>query len=125
VLLEYPGGAIGSIQAATVAFPGYPERLEFFGTDGAVVLHKGEGRLEWHWRDPREDGADSAPISSGAAAPLAITALGHIAQYQDFAAALREGRLPLVDGRAGRQSMLLLDAIYRSARSGQPETVST
>jgi predicted dehydrogenase len=123
VLLEYPGGAIGSIQAATVAFPGYPERLEFFGAEGAVVLHKGEGRLEWHFREPREDGSETAPISSGAAAPLAITAAGHIAQYQDFAAALREGRPPLVDGHAGRQSMLLLDGIYRSARSAQPEPV--
>jgi predicted dehydrogenase len=123
ILLEYPGGAIGAIQAATVAFPGYPERLEFFGTDGAVILHKGEGRLDWHFRDSREDGSETAPVSSGATAALAISALGHIAQYHDFAAALREARPPLVDGHAARQSMLLLDAIYRSARSGQPELV--
>jgi predicted dehydrogenase len=124
-LLEYDNGAIGLVQATTVAYPGYPERLEFFGLNGSAVLHKGEGRLEWHVHDPREDGSQTAPVSSGAAAPLDITAAGHIAQYQDFAAAVREGRAPLVDGREGRKSMLLLDAIYRSARTGQPQPVGT
>lgn len=123
-LLEYPDGAVGCLQAATVAFPGYPERLEFFCANGAVVLHKGEGRLEWHLRDPREDGSESAPVSSGATSALAATSAGHIAQYQDFALALREGRPPLVDGQEGRRSMLLLDALYRSARSGHTEPVA-
>lgn len=122
-LLEYDSGAIGLVQATTAAYPGYPEQLEFFGSQGSAVLHKGKGRLEWHVREPREDGQESAAVSSGAAAPMDITAAGHIAQYQDFAEAVRQGRPPLVDGREGRQSMLLLDAIYRSARTGRVEAV--
>ena len=45
-----------------------------------------------------------------------INAAGHIAQYQDFVAAIHERRAPLVDGHAGRTSVAVVEAIYRSAR---------
>ena len=75
--------------------------------------------MEWHLIDPREDHVLEAEVSSGAAAPMDITAAGHTAQYQDFAAAIRAGHSPLVDGREGRRSIAVIDAIYRSAREGQ------
>ena len=51
-LLDYADGRLGLIQATTAAFPGYPERLEFFGSRGSAVYHKGQARLEWHLADP-------------------------------------------------------------------------
>ncbi|MBI4025778.1 MAG: Gfo/Idh/MocA family oxidoreductase [Verrucomicrobia bacterium] len=39
---------------------------------------------------------------------------------EDFIAALREGRSPLVDGNEGKRSVDFLAAIYRSAREGVP-----
>ncbi len=117
-LLEYADGRIGLIQATTAAFPGYPERLEFFGNRGSAVYHKGQGRLEWHLLDPLEDGLEEAEVSSGAMHPMDITAAGHTAVFCDFVAAVREKRAPLVDGHAGRQSVALVEAIYRSASSG-------
>ena len=115
-ILEYADGHLGLIQATTIAFPGFPERLEFYGTRGSAVYHKGQGRLEWHLVEPREDHEEQDAISSGAARPMDISAVGHIAQFQDFAAAIREHRAPLVDGREGRRSMQVVEAIYRSAR---------
>ena len=47
-----------------------------------------------------------------------INADGHTAQFQDFANAIRDHRAPLVDGREGRRSVALIEAIYRSAREG-------
>jgi predicted dehydrogenase len=123
-LLEFPGGALGAIQATTVAYPGYPERLEFYGTNGSLVLHKGQGQVEWHLLDPPEDGREQAAISSGAAQPMDISAAGHIAQFKDFAAAVREHRPPRVDGREGRKSVLLVESIYRSAREGRPVDIT-
>jgi len=117
-LLDYADGRLGLIQATTAAFPGYPERLEFFGSQGSAVYHKGQARLEWHLSDPHEDRVDEAEVSSGAARPMDITAAGHTALFHDFVAATLEKRLPQVDGRAGRQSVALVEAIYRSAATG-------
>lgn len=115
-ILEYADNRLGLIQATTAAYPGYPERLEIVGTNGSAIYHKGQARLEWHLIDPREDHVQEAAVSSGAAAPMDITAAGHTTQFQDFVAAIREGRQPLVDGREGRHSIAVIDAIYRSAR---------
>ena len=117
-LLDYADGRLGLIQATTAAFPGYPERLEFFGSRGSAVYHKGQARLEWHLADPIEDRIDEAEVSSGAARPMDINATGHTALFNDFVAAAREKRTPQVDGHAGRQSVALVEAIYRSAASG-------
>lgn len=119
-LLEYGDGRLGLVQATTVAFPGLPERLEFYGARGSAIYHKGEGRLEWHLAEPREDRVDQSPVSSGASAPMDITAAGHTSQFQDFARAIRDQRLPRVDGREGKKSIMLVDAIYRSAATGAP-----
>jgi UDP-N-acetyl-2-amino-2-deoxyglucuronate dehydrogenase len=117
-ILEYPNGALGLIQATTDAFPGYAERLEFYGSNGGAVYHKSEGKLEWHIVEPRQDVVDVAEAISGAAGPMTTNAAPHTAQFQDFAAAIREHRLPLVDGREGRRSIEVVEAVYRSARSG-------
>lgn len=119
-ILSYGGGAMGLIQATTVAYPGYAERLEFYGTKGGVIYHKGEGRLEWHLLDPAEDGEHRSGVSSGAARPMDITADAHAALFRDFAAAIRTGGTPLVHGREGRRSLEVVEAIYRSSRSGAP-----
>ncbi len=117
-ILEYPNGALGLIQATTDAFPGYAERLEFYGTNGGVVYHKSQGKLEWHLAEPRQDTVDEAEAISGAAGPMISNAAAHTAQFQDFATAVREHRSLLVDGREGRRSVAVVEAVYRSARSG-------
>lgn len=119
-ILEYADNRLGLIQATTAAYPGYPEQLQFHGTRGSAIFHKGEARLEWHLLDPAEDGEEQAEASSGAARPMDISDAGHIAQFQDFAAAIREQRPPLVDGREGRKSIEVVEAIYRSARANAP-----
>jgi UDP-N-acetyl-2-amino-2-deoxyglucuronate dehydrogenase len=118
-ILEYADRHLGLIQATTAAYPGLPERLEFFGTLGSAVFHKGEGRLEWHLIEPREDRIDRAQASSGAASPIDTTATAHTAQFQEFVSAINEQRAPLVDGREGRRSVELVQALYRSAQTGE------
>jgi predicted dehydrogenase len=118
-ILEFAGGALGLVQATTIAHPGFPERLEFFGSKGSAVFHKGEAKLEWRIAEPPEETTEQAEVSSGAARPMDITAAGHTALYRDFVAAISEGRAPLVDGREGRKSVSLVEAIYRSAERGE------
>jgi predicted dehydrogenase len=115
-ILEYANNRLGLIQATTAAYPGYAERLEVYGTRGSAIYHKGEGRLEWHLHNPREDHVLEANISSGAANPMDITAAGHATVFQDFAEAIRAGRRPSIDGAEGRRSVAVVEAIYQSER---------
>lgn len=119
-ILEYSDTRLGLIQATVAAYPGYPERIEIVGTRGSAIYHRGEARLEWHLTEPHTDGEERAEVSSGASTPMSINASGHIAAFQDFAAAVREQRAPRVDGNEGRKSIALVQAIYESARADAP-----
>ncbi len=121
--LEYENGQIGIVQATTVAIPGYPERIEIYGSQGSAIYHKGLGQLEWHFLDETKDHLDKVEASSGASQPMDISAKAHIAQFKDFADAIRENRRPKVSGEDGRLSIELLEAIYRSSRNNASITL--
>ena len=97
-VLEFESGALGTIVASTASFPGSPRRIDVAGTKGSLV----------HQQEPRPALiADPTP---------------HRRLIEDFIAALRNGRPPVCDGREGRRSVALVEAIYRSSRSGGVET---
>lgn len=119
-VVRYGSGATGVIQASTGFWPGYPERLEFHGTLGTAVI-SGDQLTTWDV----QDGASGArpplagPRASGASDPMAIPLAPFERQFRDFAAALRSGRRPLVAGDDGYRALEVVDAIYRSCRSGE------
>jgi predicted dehydrogenase len=119
-LLRFESGALGSIVATTVAYPGFADRLELHGSEGSLVLAQGEGRLEWQLRgqEPRVEAA-SSQVSRGAQDPAATPSGGHIAQFEDFYAAIRTDRRPSIDGREARAALEIVEAIYRSSRAGR------
>ena len=64
-LLDYADGRLGLIQATTAAFPGYPERLEFFGSRGSAVTTR--ARRAWNGAWPiRPRIASTRPRSAAA-----------------------------------------------------------
>ena len=119
-LLRFRSGALGVIEATTVAYPGFNEELDFSGTAGTAIYEKGAGRIRWYLREPKAEWVDQGEASSGAGSAMAISAGPHITAYQDFAAAIREKRRPLIDGAEGRRSIELIQAVYRSSREGKP-----
>jgi predicted dehydrogenase len=115
-LLRFKSGALGIIETTTLAYPGFNEQLDFTGTNGSVIFEKGTGRLRWYLKEPKSEWVDQGEASSGAGSAMAISAGPHIAAYQDFAAAIREKRAPLIDGKEGRRSTEVIQAIYKSGR---------
>lgn len=97
-LLEFASGGFGVFEASTAAFPGLPRRIEVTGTKGTLV----------HEQDARP--------------ALVADASGHQRVFEDFFAAIRTNGTPACDAREGRRSVALIEAIYRSARSGKRET---
>jgi predicted dehydrogenase len=118
-VLRYAGGATGVIQASTAFWPGYPERTEFHGTKGTAVI-SGDKLTTW---DVENDSGEPAPVTrdvaSGASDPMAISLEPFERQFLDFAEAIAKGRKPLVAGEEGYQALEVVDAIYRSCRTGQ------
>jgi predicted dehydrogenase len=118
-LLRYASGATGVIQASTAIWPGYPERTEFHGAKGTAII-SGDKLTVW---DVSDDFGDPAPVvtesASGASDPMAISFVPFERQFQDFGEAIATGRQPLVSGEQGYQALELVDAVYRSCRTGE------
>jgi UDP-N-acetyl-2-amino-2-deoxyglucuronate dehydrogenase len=115
-LLEFESGAVATLEATTCAWPGYPRRVEITGTGGTVTV-EGSAVVAVDLRSPRPDlvAQPEAP-PSGAASPKLATATPHRRVLEDFVRAIREGRPPACDGREGRRSLALVEAIYAAAR---------
>jgi UDP-N-acetyl-2-amino-2-deoxyglucuronate dehydrogenase len=120
--LRFKSGALGSVLATTAAAPGFPHRVEVYGTRGGVQL-EAEAIVRWEGEAaPKVDDALRPGTASAGAgsSPTGITATGHARVMADFVAAIREGRAPLISGEEGRRSLALVLAVYQAARTGRP-----
>ena len=118
-VVRYASGATGVIQASTAFWPGYTERTEFHGTKGTAII-SGDKLTAW---DVKDDSGEPPPLAqdaaSGSSDPMAISLEPFERQFLDFGEAIRTGREPLVSGEDGYQALEIVDAIYRSCRSGE------
>jgi predicted dehydrogenase len=123
--LRFSSGARGTLVATTAAAPGFPHRVEVYGSRGGAQI---AGDALVRWESHPEGRSENAPrirpqapasVAAGSgASPTGIGTLGHTLIVQDFIAAIREGRDPLVDGAEGRRSLALVLAIYEAAVLG-------
>lgn len=128
-MLTFENGAMGVVEGSTAIWPGHPARVEVHGTEGSAVLEDGELK-SWSFKtEAPEDaavlsGMKGAVLGSGASDPISsLKHEGHRRQIEDFIHALRDNREPAIDGREGRRSVELIEAIYRSAESGKTVTL--
>ncbi len=113
--LRFENGALGVIEAATSAFPGFKRRIEITGTEGTLIL-EGDNISVWSLRDGSANpGSAVADVSDGSANPMAIDCEGHRRVMEDFAASIYEGRDPQIDGNEGRKSLDLIRRLYDAA----------
>jgi UDP-N-acetyl-2-amino-2-deoxyglucuronate dehydrogenase len=117
--LRFTNGALGTITATTTAAPGFPHRVEIYGTRGGIQV-EGESANRWQLVEPEKakiEAADTSAASDAGAGgdPRGIKPTGHIAIVRDFVQAVREGRAPEIDGAEGRRSLDTVLAIYEAA----------
>ncbi len=122
-VVQFAGGALGTIEASTAAWPGWSLRLELCGETGSVRIEDGVV-TQWQFKNEAPGDAEirkggSAELGSGASNPSGISTAGHELQIGDLVAALREGRAPQIVGRDGRPAVALIEAMYKSSESGQ------
>lgn len=118
-LLELESGARASLEATTIAKPGYPRRVELTTATGTIVI-EGErvvaADLDTAHPELLED--DSPATSQGSASPVVANIEGHRALVEDFVRSMQSGSAPLCSGEDARVSVAVAQAIYESARTG-------
>jgi len=123
-IVEFANGALGSLQATTSVFPGYPRRLELTGSEGTVIVEH-DRLVAADLRTPPEDfrstGDDQNPSASSA---TVSDVRGHRAALEDFISAIRTNGEPRCSGAEGRRSVALVEAIYQACVSGKRTELS-
>jgi predicted dehydrogenase len=122
--LEFPDGALATLSATSTAPAGFRQRVELYGTAGAIQL-EGDAAIRWESANQARSDASttSDPPTPASAAPTASpfptvgsqSPVAHAALIRDFIEALRDGRQPSVDGREGRRSVAAVLGIYEAA----------
>ncbi len=117
-LIEFASGAVATLEATTCAWPGYPRRVEITGTEGTVIV-EGDDVVAADLRAPRPDLVVSGGEAvSGASSPKLESASAHRRVLEDFVRAIRTGTPPACDGREGRRSLAVVEAVYAAAHTG-------
>ncbi|MCX4406096.1 MULTISPECIES: Gfo/Idh/MocA family protein [unclassified Streptomyces] len=142
--LRMANGALGTLLASTAAYPGREARVSVQGDRGSLVI-EGDRLTYFHTSVDAESNDVGAYGAYGAQNQVArLTAVTaeqraaeddrdrtgqprqpHRAQILDFCRAVETGGRPIVDGQSARQTLAVVQAMYRSARERQPVRVAS
>lgn len=134
-MATFTSGARGTIQASTLAYPGYDATIELIGSRGSCAFSANR-MLHMDLMDPtpaeaterdaimteqerRDVDAANAPktkVEPGTA--VGSVDMGHTPVVEDLVTAIHENRDPLISGSEGRRSVEFITGIYESARNG-------
>jgi UDP-N-acetyl-2-amino-2-deoxyglucuronate dehydrogenase len=124
-LLDFANGAFGTLIATTSVFPGYPRSMELSGSEGTLAIEQDLlVRADLLKPDSSLIGNEAGDNNQSAASPTVSDLRGHQAALEDFLRAIETNGQPACNGREGRRSVALVEAIYAAARSGARVGVS-
>jgi len=118
-VLEFESGALGIIEATTSSYPGYARRIDVSGSEGTLILD-GDRLVATDLRGAADHPATlpAEPPPENAASATVSDSVPHQRIFEDFIRAIRNDTVPVCDAREARPSVAIIEAIYRSARSG-------
>jgi predicted dehydrogenase len=119
--VRYANGATGVIDATTVTFPGYPERIEIAGTLGSAVLEV--ETLTVHYMSGERFRLEGAAAGGGGADPMAFSHEHHRRVLAEFLDAIDERREPSHSGRSALHVQRLIDALLAASKRRGPVSV--
>lgn len=115
--VRFSNGAIGTIDATTAAYPGFPERIEMIFRQGTASLVGPS--LQIAWQDGRRETIETNNGAGGTGAdPMAFPHDYHRAVMADFLQAIRTGGQPRVTGVEALKVHRLIDALIDAGRTG-------
>ncbi len=123
-ILTWKNGALGSLHTASSVNPGQGNVFHINGTHGSTTLVE-DTITSWAVSDSKEVVAEETVAGvSGKAGTAASSAQtfpveGHIKQVRNFIDAVEKGEELVCSGEEGLRSLLLIEALYESARRGE------
>lgn len=122
--LRFETGMLATIDATTVAFPGFPERIEIAGTKGSAILSGDRLEVQLHSGETIRAG-ETAGTLGGGADPMAFANTHHRAVLSDFLDALDRGGSPRVTGREALKVHRLIETILAASGACAVTSVAT
>ncbi|HEY4270029.1 MAG TPA: Gfo/Idh/MocA family oxidoreductase [Galbitalea sp.] len=128
--VTFASGALGVIHSTTAAYPGPFARLQVHGSTGSAVIQ--DDRLEYFHVASRA-ASDEGNQAWAVVAPEEVHGnprdadafvIGHLRQYEDVVAAIREHRQPVMRVEDAYRSMAVVRAMYLSATLGRSVLVA-
>ena len=126
-ILKWESGAMGTITASTACNPGIELSVEISGDAGTVILVN--DRIDfWKFKDGFPGNAEMlagkvSGTDGGASNPTAIACAGHSRQIRDFCNLILGKSGDLIDGREASHAVSIVEAAYRSVKSGKAESI--
>jgi predicted dehydrogenase len=115
-VLEFESGALGTFEATTSVYPGYPRRVEVTGSNGTAIV-EGDTLVSVDLRGSGDPSAAKvAPPTIASSSPVVADASAHQRILEDFLDAIQSNRDPICDARDGRKSVAIVEGIYASAK---------
>jgi UDP-N-acetyl-2-amino-2-deoxyglucuronate dehydrogenase len=118
-LLEFENGAIGTLQAATSVYPGYPRRLELTGSEGTVTIEHDRLAAADLRKVPDDFQSTGNDQNASASSATVSDVRGHRAALEDFVQAIQSNGTPRCSGAEARRSVELVQAIYSACATGK------
>lgn len=120
-IVKFKNGSYGLIEGTTNVFPkNLEETLYIFGEKGtAKAAGTSDNIIEAWMFDDQLDDADEVKAACSENPPN-VYGFGHTPLYADMIDAICTGRMPYVDGKAGKRALELVLAIYKSAAEHRP-----
>lgn len=125
VVLRFKNGALGSIEGSTIT---YPQNIEgsvaVFGEKGSLKIGGTALNRKVLWRIDGELQNEREIITADVVDPPSVYGASHRLVIEEMMEAIHEDRPSKTHGAEGKRSLALVQAIYESARTGQPVDVN-
>ena len=119
-ILKFSNGALATIEGTTNVFPkNLEETLYIFGEKGTVKIGgTAANNIDlWRFNDESDYDVKNKIIKE---VTSNVYGNGHTSLFADFADAIANDRKPYIDAKAGKKSLEIVLAIYKSMQEGLP-----
>lgn len=127
--LRYRDGTLGTLLGATSMYPGTRRRLRIAGRQGTAEVH-GDELVCWQLRDERPEDESlrarygDAGGEGGASDPMAIEDAKHRRNIEAFCRWVDHDAPFALPAAEARTAVEIIEAVYASAREGEPVPVA-
>lgn len=120
VVLRFTNGALGVIEATTAARPTDLEgSISILGEGGTAEIGGFAVNQMKVWKFGQPESDDDKVMDQYSVNPPNVYGFGHQAYYEHVVDCILNNARHLVDGREGRKSLELINAIYESVETGR------